>query len=40
MAGYEVLQLLMAAAMFEATLAVVLPLAKVPVVELLQPFVP
>jgi hypothetical protein len=33
MAGYEVLQLLMAVSMFWATIAVVLPVAKVDVVE-------
>ncbi len=37
-AGYELLQALMAAAMFEATVAV-LPLPKVPVVALVQPLV-
>src|ERR1700694_5720938 len=39
-AGYKVLQLLMAAAIFKATAAVVLPVAKVPGGALLQPFVP
>lgn len=38
-AGYELLHALMAAAMLEATAAVLLRLAKVPVVALVQPFV-
>src|SRR5208283_613586 len=38
-AGNEVLHALMAAAMFAASAAVLIPLAKVPVVELVQPLV-
>lgn len=38
-AGYELLHALIAAAMLEASAAVLAPLAKVPVVALVQPFV-